>query len=684
MLIKLGSFFLTSKTIDKLHKISEILFFCGIILIFAFPLISEHTFIEEKQLKNTPLFSRDIDKDIFIESYREYLSVLNKTSNITNEILKFCLDVLMGKGNKSYNYIYTKEIMSPRGEKLKFIQINLIYDPNLENKESMLRANIIFYTILKFYSDQNNIPWLSRDIQFNYVTKKLFYEHPLECYDLLINGKYNKRVSFGQKISGIVNIDLTEFDIDNFQKFSLRFHGINSEQIDMDYYKMIYDNFISTFANAHKFITHDNILSQRAINNIKLFLKLPSFLFKKFLDPNLYTKYILYAIDNILSNFFMINNKINTNHLLVTKNKNSILMKIIPKNVTQNNMNTSVFDNSSDIFNQQKNNSKVEQTIDYTVLFRYRYIIGVFELIIKGISRDEIDLFRGQYFYILLDPKIFVGYYYLFILIFLVMKMFYELVSYINNHQKNNFEYFQNFNDNSVNINNKGIKGGRIIGGVLIISIISFVLFLHIEYIIKILKVENINAYYIVIIIMMLIQMIFLICLNPNREEENFINELLMFIMTLNCWNFIFINIGIGLFMSFIILPMEYIFLHLKSIKYNIIKIIILFIIIFSTLNTKQLLCSMLDNFLIYNNNVYIIISVSIFYVSLRMELFIFMIINNIKRGNVWYYDNDENDINKEIEDGNKLLNDDKDINKELEDVNNILNDDKNIKFKKD
>ena len=54
----------------------------------------------------------------------------------------------------------------------------------------------------------------------------------------------------------------------------------------------------------------------------------------------------------------MINNKINTNHLLVTKNKNSILMKIIPKNITQNNMNTSVFDNSSDIFNQQKNNSK--------------------------------------------------------------------------------------------------------------------------------------------------------------------------------------------------------------------------------------------------------------------------------------------------------------------------------------
>ena len=94
--------------------------------------------------------------------------------------------------------------------------------------------------------------------------------------------------------------------------------------------------------------------------------------------------------------------------------------------------------------------------------------------------------------------------------------------------------------------------------------------------------------------------------------------------------------------MSFIILPMEYIFLHLKSIKYNFIKIFILFIIIFSTLNTKQLLFSMLFNYLIYSNNIYIIISISIFFLSLRMELFIIMIINNIKRGKSWDYGDEE------------------------------------------
>ena len=628
MLIKIGSLFLKRENIAIMTIISEFFFYFGILVIFAFPLISEQTFIEEKQLKNTPLLSRDIDKDNFIQSYREYLSALNHTKNISNKILEFCLDVLMGKENKSYNHIYTKEIMSPRGEKLKFIQINLIYDPNLKNKEIMLRANIVFYTILKFYSDKNNIPWLSRDIQFNYITKELFYEHPFECYELLISGKYNKRVSFGQKISGIINIDLTEFDIDNFQKFSLRFHGINSEQIDMDYYKMIYDNFISTFASAHKFITHENILSRRAINAIRIFLKFPSFIFQKQLEPELYIKYILFAINNILSNFFMINNHINTNHLLVTKNKNSILMKIIPKNITQNYINIPNFDNKTSIFNINKNISKIEQSIDHTILFRYRYIIGVFELIIKGISRDEIDLFRGQYFYILLDPKVFVGYYYLFILFFLTIRPFCELLSFIYSCQRDN----RNTHNKTEIIDSKKIRAARIIGSLLILSTINLVLILHIEYVIKIYKIDNIKAYYLVIFFIMIIQMIYLILFNLTKEEEYFINELLMFIITLNCWNFIFINIGTGLFISFIILPLEYMFLHMKKIQYNIIKIFILFSIIFSTLNTKQLLSSMLYNYLIYNNNIYIIITASILFLSLRMELFIIMIFNNIRR----------------------------------------------------
>ena len=155
---------------------------------------------------------------------------------------------------------------------------------------------------------------------------------------------------------------------------------------------------------------------------------------------------------------------------------------------------------------------------------------------------------------------------------------------------------------------------------------------MHIEYIIEVFNIESVNAYYLIIIFIMLIQMLWLTIFKFNEEEEIFINELLMFINILNCWNFVFINIGIGLLLSISILPMEYLFLHLKQIKYIIIKIIILFILIFSILNSKQLISSMVHNYLKYNNSIYIIFSVTIFFLTLRMELFIFMIINNFFR----------------------------------------------------
>ena len=627
MLIKIGSYLLTSKEIYKLKKFSELLFIFGIILIFAFPLISEPTFIEEKQLKNTPILRKEIDRDTFNKNFRDYLSAMIYANTTTNKILSFCLNVLMGKENRSYNYIYTKEILSPRGEKLKFIQINLIYDRYAKKKQSMLSANIVFYSIIKFYSDQNNIPWLSKDIQFNYVTKELFYEHPLECYELLISGKFNKKVSSGQQISGIINVDLTEFDIDNFEKFSFRFHGVNSEQIDMDYYKMIQDNFISLCFNAQQFTTYDTILSERATKIVTYFLKIPSLLFERYLDPSLYSKYILYAINYIFSNFFLIDNQINTNHLLVTKNKNSILIRIISNNNSLSYMNYLISHNTTNIFNKTyKNNNRTEFSTYRDILHKYRYIIGTFELIIKGISRSEIDIFRGQYFYILVDQTKFVGYYYLFILMFLMMRICFEFIFYINTHQSNNFQYFMSTKSKS----EKSIKGGTIIGGLFILFMISLILILNIEYVIKFLKISFINAYYLCFFIIFLMQMTCLILFKLNEAEEKFINEILTLIMTLNCWNFISINIGTGLFISIIILPLEHLFIHLE--KMNIIKIMILFSLIFSTLKTRELISLLVYNYIHYKNNLYIIISGSIFFISLRMELFIITIINNTNR----------------------------------------------------
>ena len=93
------------------------------------------------------------------------------------------------------------------------------------------------------------------------------------------------------------------------------------------------------------------IISENSKNIVTNFLKIPSLLFEKFIDPDLYIKYILYAINYILSNFFLIDNKINTNHLLVTKNKNSILMKIVSNNNSLSYMNYLIPHNTTNIFN---------------------------------------------------------------------------------------------------------------------------------------------------------------------------------------------------------------------------------------------------------------------------------------------------------------------------------------------
>ena len=232
------------------------------------------------------------------------------------------------------------------------------------------------------------------------------------------------------------------------------------------------------------------------------------------------------------------------------------------------------------------------------------------------------------------------------------MRIFFEFIFYINTHQSNNFQYFID----SKSKTEKRIKGGRIIGGLLILFTISLILILNIEYVIRNLKIDFINAYYLCIFIVIIMQIICLISFNLNEAEEKFINEILTLIMTLNCWNFISINIGTGLFISIIILPIEYLFIHLQNM--NIIKIFILFILVFSTLKTRELIHPLVYNYVHYKNNIYIIISGSIFFISLRMELYIIAIINNIirKRKKNNKENIDENLINNNIIEGDKFI----------------------------
>ena len=54
------------------------------------------------------------------------------------------------------------------------------------------------------------------------------------------------------------NIDLNEFDIDNFEEFVFNINGVGTELVDIDYYKTIYDNLDSgAFLQMRSFNVND-------------------------------------------------------------------------------------------------------------------------------------------------------------------------------------------------------------------------------------------------------------------------------------------------------------------------------------------------------------------------------------------------------------------------------------------
>ena len=124
--------------------------------------------------------------------------------------------------------------------------------------------------MIKFLTEKNNknILWLSKDIQINYITKELFDTKAEECIDLLTKGKHNERIEQGKYISAIYNFDLSEIDIENLNTFLIKIVGINSEHVDIDFYKMIIANFQVNFNNMeYKITTNEPVLSQQTRNN---------------------------------------------------------------------------------------------------------------------------------------------------------------------------------------------------------------------------------------------------------------------------------------------------------------------------------------------------------------------------------------------------------------------------------
>ena len=622
MLEKITNQIFVEKKMKRMLKISRIAFFLGIAAVIAFPLLSKNIKIEEKQLRNTSLFARKVDYSKFSSNFKNYFYQPNYQDNIYN----FCTQIFRNASNIPYNKILTKNILSPRGKKLHLIQINLIYD-TVNNLENTKNTNFVFYALIKFLSDKNNIHWLAKDIQINYVSKKLFDENPKECYEMLTSAKYNERVEQGKIIHAIYNFDLSEIDLENLNTFLIKIVGINSEHVDIDFYKMVLANFQTNFNNMDfKITTHEPVLSKEIKKNILIVLNSFNDIIKNFVKNTDYKNKYLYIIQDIINDYFLINNKITTNNLLITNSFNSLLVKTIGKS----NYNS----------------------IDRKMKACYN-LLGTVILMIKGMNTEEIDIFRGLYFYILSSPYQCIEYTYLFILILMTLRGFFHLIELIYH---NEYKFIWTINssknkkDEEENDNNY-IHASRIISILFLLGIIHILLALNFKKFIELIDFnDEIYSYYFLIGNIFMNQLFILAIIKISKSEEKFINIIIMYLQILNCWNFVFINIGIGLTMTVVIMSMEFIFLHLTMIKYCIIKIGIIGIVLFGIMSWKELIKTMINNYIKFTNNVYIIITITVILLTLRMALFIVMLMNKYLRHESWDYDEVEfiEDINED------------------------------------
>ena len=637
----------------KMLKISKISFFLGIVAVIAFPLFSKNIKIEEKHLRNTSLYSHKIDNSKFSSYFKTYFY----EPNYQDDIYNFCTKIFHNTSNIPYNKIFTRNIISPRGRKQHLIQINLIYD-KIKNLENTKNTNFVFYALLQYLNDKKNIHWLAKDVQINYVTKELFDENPQECFKLLTNGKYNECLEQGKYISAIYNFDLSEIDLEKLNTFLIKIVGINSEHIDIDFYKMVVSNFQANFNNMdYKITTNEPVLSKNAKNNILNFLNIFNDIIQNYMKNADYKNKYIYIIQDIINDYFFINNKITTNNLLITNRFNSLLIKTLGQS------------------NYSTRDRKIKS---------YYNLLGTVILMIKGMNTEEIDIFRGLYFYILSSPYQCIEYTYLFILILMTLRGFFHLIELIY-HNEYKFIWTKGSDKvkNDEEDNNNVIYASRIISGLFFMGIIYVFFMINIEKFIYLMNSKDlVYNYYFMIGNIFVNQIFVLTVLSLSRSEEKFINIILMYLQILNCWNFVFINVGIGLTMTVIFMTMEFIFLHLTLVKYCTIKIAIIGLVLFGILSWKELINSMVNNYIKFNNSVYIMVTISVILLTLRIALFIVMMMNKFIRHESWNFD-EVIDI-EEINDDNDNENTKEKNNPEIIKEENEDDDNKNIEINKE
>jgi hypothetical protein len=581
MINKIGLVLFDEKRIPKYQKISTIALIVGLFIVIAYPYFTNKIYIVEKELKNSELFFNQITKESFLQSLDEYKNLsINNFSELKNAFLKNFKNVKFEEDG-----FLSADITSQRGERQKMLLINFIY----ENNSGFLSKNLsLIYAFLKHFSNKHNYHWLAKDIRINLIPRRLFYNNPKQFAEMILSNKdYLK-----QKLDYTINLDL-QHDLSELEYMELGINGLNAENVDMDYYKTFYENLGANFAlsaNRKVFSKGTRKYLTQILSALGEWLKHFNFIFSDDGKNLSYAESYIYFLENIICNYFLALGDVNANHLLVSQNLHSILIKTVPKPVTEaaNPHSVSRYNSSSkDLLGQG-----------------FKFIAGI-ERIIKSLSKNESDVFRGESNYLLSTVSTFANVtFILIILVLLTLKNFYK---YIENGQKLEFSK---------------INGFKITAYLTIALTFSFILFLEIENIDKHTLNNYNNTFYLIIAGCVCFTSFIFYLLNLNGEEYTMVNTIISFFIVFNCYNILFLNFGFAICMSALFMPMEAVCLKLEDKRDALRQLLLSFGVGYFILMIQPVFIeNIIVTYISYFNNIYFFLSLVMIYLCLRIGL---------------------------------------------------------------
>jgi hypothetical protein len=577
MINKFGEILFDESKIARYQKISTITMIIGLFMIIAYPYLTNKIYIVEKELKSSEFFYNQITKDFFIKTVEDYKQL--KISSY-DDFVKIATEQF--KNTKIEDTVLSSDIISQRGERQKMLLINFIYD-----SQSGGRNMFLMYTLLRHFSNRSNYHWLSKDIRVNFISRELFYNNPKDFMQHMKDNKdYHKF-----KVDFVLNFDI-QHDLSEVKLFEIGINGANSESVDMDFYKVFYENLNNNF----KFTTNrqDLFTKRNRKSLVNIFTSIDEMLqnFSPLFPEggkniSSYAESYIYFLENLISNYFLALGDINLNHLLISNNINSILVKTVSKErgETTGGIQEYKASYSQDLINQS-----------------FIFITAV-ERIVKNLSRNESDIFRGENNYLLSSPHTFANVaFILIILVLLTLKSFYTII-----------EYSQKINFDKINV-------AKIISYLTVMISGYFTMFLEIKFINFHLFDSYLETFYLTILAAVVFSFILFDFMKLNQDEYNFISTLLTFIIVLNCFTILFLNFGIGLTMSVIFMTTESTKLDDKRACLRHIVLyggISYFLLFFNT----EYIVNIVEMFVVHLNSVYFFLSLVVVYLSLRLGL---------------------------------------------------------------